>query len=154
MRGKLITLVMIVTISLILTGLTGFTNVKEKEITSLMLERTDIIQNVLLNRITAEEGSRQLRKIEMGKLYKDDCNTFVAYKNSDYDVVKNMKVISLKKESKVSDMETYLAEIEWTTSTQEGISKVNLTHYIGIKDCGESFKLVTFVPAEDINLLQ
>ena len=134
--------------------MTGFTNNRDKqEVENLLTKRTDIIQNVLLNKISYEEGEKELRKVETGKIYIDDCKLFDIYKNSDYDVVIDMEVKSIEQMSNVSDITTYLVTIEWTTSTYEGINYNRLAHYISLKECGEINKLVSFEPADNKNLL-
>ncbi len=154
MKKKIIIFTLMIISVSIISIMTGFTNnVDKKEVEELLVKRTDILQNVLLNKISEEEGKKSLRKIETGKIYIDDCKLFETYENSDYDIVIDMKLKSIEQKSKVSDITTYLATIEWTTFTYEGINYDQLTHYIGIKDCGEINKIVTFEPVENKNLL-
>ena len=144
---------MFAVVCILVTILAGFTNTKnEKIVEDLIYQRADILQNMLLGKISIEEGEEKLRDVELGNLYTSDIGNVYAYSNSDYDIVTDIRIVSLDQISNVSDIMTFEGEIEWTTSTNEGLEVLELSHNIGVKNTNSGFKLVTFEPLEDINL--
>ena len=154
MDKKYVTIISVVAAACVLViVLTGFSNSKnERIVENLIYQRSDILQNMLLGKISIEEGEDKLRDVELGNLYSDDIRNVYAYRNSDYDIVTEIKIISLNQSRNVSDVMNFEGKIEWTVSTNKGLEVLELSHNIGVKRIGEELKLVTFEPVEDINL--
>ena len=154
MDKKYVTIISAVAVACVLViVLTGFSNSKnERIVENLIYQRSDILQNMLLGKISIEEGEDKLRDVELGNLYSDDIRNVYAYRNSDYDIVTEIKIISLNQSRNVSDVMNFEGEIEWTVSTNEGLEVLELSHNIGVKRTGDVLKLVSFEPVKDKNL--
>lgn len=84
-------------------------------------------------RITYEEGSRQLRKIETESMYQKDMAALLDYKNTDLAAAERMDIISLTKKSEVYDRISYEAHIKWTESYGEGTEIQVCLYEVGVK---------------------
>ena len=113
---------------------TGAAESREAEdIRTLLQKRTFIMENVLFGRITYEEGSRLLRKIETESMYQKDMAALLDYKNTDLAAAERMDIISLTKKSEVYDRISYEAHIKWTESYGEGTETQVCLYEVGVK---------------------
>lgn len=129
---------------LALTMLGAATDNETEEVKRLLYTRTDIMEAVLSGNITHEEGSVRLSEIEKGKLYSDDIKSLSEYRNSDYDKVKSMRIVSITKNTEIIDLISYEAQIEWRCVGYEGKYIESHSYSIGAEMVDNKLKLVSF----------
>lgn len=76
-------------------------NPEIKTVEQLLQKRTVIMENVLLGKITYEEGKLRLREVEEGNLYRTDLNGILAGLDTDIESVAGMKVVFLEKRDRL-----------------------------------------------------
>jgi len=133
--------VIICTVLLILTG--ASVNSEAEVICEVLNKRTDIITNVLSGNITYNEAEQQLKIIEDGSLYRKDLNALKQYINTDYDKIRDMQIINIRKTNEVCDISAYETEIVWTYSGYNCIYTERITYLVGINCREDGYKLIS-----------
>jgi len=85
-----------------------------------------------------------LKTIESDKLYADDLESLKKYKNTDIDMVTDMRVVELEKTSHLYDKMTFEGEISWRYSGKNGSFGHKDAYQIGVSKDGSEYKLVSF----------
>ncbi len=111
---------------------------------NLLEKRTVVMENVLFGKITYEEGKEQLKEIEQDKLYNDDLKALSQYVDTDIESVKKMKIVEIKRTSRIYDVMTFRCSIEWTISGTEEISEETYEYQVGVAVNGGDYRLVSF----------
>lgn len=137
----IITSALMISIFFVFTGL-SFDH-EEEIIKELMTKRTDILESMLNDDISYEEGKRRLREVEEGKLLTDDMQMIERYADTDYDQVAGMNIYDIEKVSHVSDLITYSVSVNWTLSGYDGIYHDRINYYLGIKAKEKEYKIVS-----------
>lgn len=110
----------------------------------LLEKRADVMGNVLLDKITLEEGKQLLKDIEADKLYRDDLESLQKYDDADINMATDMRVVDLQKTSQLYDMMTFEGEISWRYSGKNGSFGHKDVYQIGVSKEGERYKLISF----------
>lgn len=119
-------------------------NSETGEVKNLLEKRTVVMENVLFGKITYEEGKEQLKEIEQDKLYSDDIKALSQYVDTDLESVKKMKIVEIKRTSRIYDIMTFRCSIEWTISGAEEISEETYAYQVGVAVNGGDYRLVSF----------
>lgn len=107
----------------------------------LLEKRTDVMGNVLLGKISYEEGKRLLKEVETDKLYSDDVENLQKYIQADIDMVTDMKVVRLEKKSHIYDKMTFTGEISWRYMGNNGGFGHRDEYQIGVTKTGGEYRL-------------
>ncbi len=110
----------------------------------LLEKRADVMGNVLLDKITLEEGKQLLKEIESDKLYRDDLESLQKYDDADINMATDMRVVELRKTSQLYDMMTFEGEISWRYSGENGSFGHKDAYQVGVSKEGERYKLISF----------
>lgn len=136
--------VILIIVTLLFVIMTGLTFDQETAtVRQLLKQRVNIIEKMLDNTISYEEGRQRLKEVETDKQYSDDLKIVEEYEDSDYDKVIRMKVADIEKSNHVSDLSTYIVTINWTLHGYDGVYNKQIDYYIGIKECETGDKIVS-----------
>lgn len=125
--------------------LMGAAEGSEAEAVKRLLEkRTVIMENVLFDKITYDEGKRQLKEVEKDKLYNDDIRRLAGSKDTDIEAVNDMDIIDIRKESHIYDIMTFCCSIRWSIEGIGGISEETYEYIVGAEVKGGEYRLVSF----------
>ena len=81
------------------------------------------MESVLFGEITYEEGEKQLRQIETGRLYTKDISALREYEDTDLERIRKMDIVSIEKKSRIYDRMTFCIKIDWTIAGMDGVEK-------------------------------
>lgn len=110
----------------------------------LLEKRADIMGNVLLGKITFEEGKHILKSVEADKLYRDDLESLQKYGEANIDMVTDIRVIELQKTSQLYDLMTFEGEIFWQYSGKTGSFCHKDEYQIGVAKEDDEYRLISF----------
>lgn len=114
------------------------------KVEKLLEKRADVMGNVLLDKITFEEGKQLLKNIETDKLYRDDLESLQKYDDADIDMATDVRVVDLQKTSQLYDMMTFEGEISWRYSGESGSFGHKDAYQVGVSKEGDQYKLISF----------
>ena len=113
------------------------------KVENLLDRRCAVMENMLFGKITYEEGKRQLREIETGSLYEKDVESVLNYRDSDFDSVEGMEVLSLEKKDEIYDIKTFHGRIRWTCRNYDGVYKSTDDYLISTTNKGGEVRLIS-----------
>lgn len=134
-----------VIVCIAMTVFAAATQDSETETIKMLLQkRTYVMENVLLGKITYDEGKKQLKEIESDKLYSNDIKALNEYKNTDFARTEKMEIIYLEKKSQIYDKSSYEGKIKWTESYGREKSVETHIYEIGVSKKGDEYRLISF----------
>ena len=110
---------------------------------NLLKQRTAIMESILFDRITYEEGEERLKEIEEGSLYSRDLQNLRKYQATDFEAIDKMDVISLEKKGQVYDIMNFEGEIKWTYNGYDGRYSTTDEYQIGVSLKDDVYKLIS-----------
>lgn len=132
---------------IIVSMFSGFTQINQEDIvTSVLKQRTDILQDAFYSKITKEDAEKQLEKIETYPLLTEDIQQLRAWENTDMDFVKNMSVTNLCVKKNFLEYLTYEADILWEMRGFDSDYFMKGSYHIVMKKVNEEYKLSCFNP--------
>lgn len=110
----------------------------------LLKKRSVIMEDVLFGKITYEEGKKQLKEIETDKLYNDDVNALLEYRNTDLDKIERMDIVKLEQKSRIYDRMTFYAKIKWVVSGMSEVCEETCEYNVGVAVENGCYRLISF----------
>ena len=111
-------------IGLALTGAAG--THEARTVKKLLEKRSAVMESVLFGEITYEEGEKQLRQIETGRLYT------------------KMDIVSIEKKSRIYDRMTFCIKIDWTIAGMDGVENITREYLAGVDVSNGDYRLISF----------
>lgn len=112
----------------------------------LLRERTAILKEAYYDQINIEETERRLYQIETQPLLSSDIETLRQSKETEYDMVRDLTVVSVKKITKLYNYLSFQGELLWFLEGPEGNYTEVQAYGIIVQDLGTSYKLSEFYP--------
>ncbi len=134
----------IVLVLLIITIMPRNRNFGENEITQLVVERANTMNNYYSNRIDYASAAYKLQEIESGHLLETDKNNLKCYFNTDIDLVQTCTVQSVSIKEETEDLLCADVNVYWCTSGLDGEVELTREYFVICEKDGEKFKLVGF----------
>lgn len=109
----------------------------------LLRQRTAVMNDMLYDRITEDEGEKKLKEVEDGELLRNDMKNIRLFDDTDMESVENIEVISLEKKGRVYDTLSYKAEIKWDIAGRDGLYSSTDIYSIGVLQSENNYKLIS-----------
>lgn len=134
----------IILVLLIITIMPRNRNFGENEITHLVVERANTMNNYYSNKIDYASAACKLQEIESGSLLETDKNNLKCYFNTDIDLVQTCTVQSVSIKEETEDLLCADVNVYWYTSGLDGEVELTREYFVICEKDGEKFKLVGF----------
>ena len=136
-------------IGLALTGAAG--THEARTVKKLLEKRSAVMESVLFGEITYEEGEKQLRQIETGRLYTKDISALREYEDTDLERIRKMDIVSIEKKSRIYDRMTFCIKIDWTIAGMDGVENITREYLAGVDVSNGDYRLISFeIRAEEL----
>ncbi|MEI3519306.1 MAG: DUF896 domain-containing protein [Clostridia bacterium] len=129
-------------IGLALTGAAG--THEARTVKKLLEKRSAVMESVLFGEITYEEGEKQLRQIETGRLYTKDISALREYEDTDLERIRKMDIVSIEKKSRIYDRMTFCIKIDWTIAGMDGVENITREYLAGVDVSNGDYRLISF----------
>ena len=110
----------------------------------LLEKRSAVMESVLFGEITYEEGEKQLRQIETGRLYTKDISALREYEDTDLERIRKMDIVSIEKKSRIYDRMTFCIKIDWTIAGMDGVENITREYLAGVDVSNGDYRLISF----------
>lgn len=125
----------------------GFVNGSNTTIVrDLMMERTSILQEAYYGNMQIEEAERRLYQIETQPLLETDILALREAEYSQLDIIDDMRIVSLRQNTKLYDYLSFQGEIIWFMVGLQGKYSQTVNYNIVLKSFGEIYKLSELSP--------
>ena len=126
-------------------ALTGAADTHDTRVVKKLLEkRSAVMESVLFGEITYDEGEKQLRQIEKGRLYTKDISALREYENTDLERIRKMDIVSIEKKSRIYDRMTFCIKIDWTVAGMDGVENITRKYLAGVDVSDGDYRLISF----------
>lgn len=142
MKKKILGAIILVLLIVIITPRNR--NFGQNEITHLVVERANTMNNFYSNRIDYAAAACKLEEIESGNLLETDKNNLKCYFNTDIDLVQTCTVQSVSIKEETEDLLCADVNVYWCTSGLDGEVELTREYFVICEKDGEKFKLVGF----------
>ena len=129
-------------IGLALTGAAG--THEARTVKKLLEKRSAVMESVLFGEITYEEGEKQLRQIETGRLYTKDISALREYEDTDLERIRKMDIVSIEKKSRIYDRMTFCIKIDWTIAGMDVVENITREYLAGVDVSNGDYRLISF----------
>ncbi|MBQ9931877.1 MAG: hypothetical protein IJO79_05925 [Firmicutes bacterium] len=127
--------------------LSGFTAESDEALVrDLLLSRTLIMEQVLYGELSLEEGERRLAQIETQPLLKEDITAMRTWLDSDLDVVRRLKILSLEKRTGLYGYRAFDALILWEMRGVTGSYTETVEYNVVLKQSGDQYRISILEP--------
>lgn len=134
-------------LGLALTGAAG--THEARTVKKLLEKRSTVMESVLFGEITYDEGERQLRQIEAGRLYTEDISALREYEDTDLERIRKMDIVSIEKKSRIYDRMTFCIKIEWTIAGMDSVENITCDYLAGVDVSDGDYRLISFEIREE-----
>lgn len=115
----------------------------EERVEELLKQRTAVMNDMIFNRITDEEGEERLGEVETGALLERDMENITSFDDTDAESVENIEIVSVEKKGEVYDTINYETKIKWKIAGYDGWYSSTDVYSVGVLYEEDEYRLVS-----------